>query len=773
MKTKTNHPRTARSLATTLAIAFFTLSMIILLVNGSFALYTNIKVYQESIAVQQQLIAQDASKEVSTFIKEKFNTMETAVEFTNPIIASTRARETFMDGLLGSHPSFQQFVLLNERGRPLVDTAGIAGNLSPEFTAYTKDALSETTNGENFIGPIYIDDATSEPLIAIAIPVRNSFGDAEGSLMAEVNLKFMWSLVDQLEVGETGYAYVVDNQGNLIAFEDTARVLAGENASQISEVREFVENPSASADLTPEVVSYTGLTGTTVLGTYIPLGTPPWAVVIELPSTEAYRPIVQSTVASVGTILLMAILAGIAGVIVARRLAVPLVDLTGTATRIAGGEVELQAAVAGAQEVATLATAFNTMTSQLRDLISSLEQRVADRTKALAASTEVSRRLSTILDRGQLVKEVVEQVQSAFNYYHAHIYLLNATGDELVMAGGTGEAGQTMLARGHRIPKGKGLVGRAADTNTSVLVPDTLSNPDWLPNPLLPETKSEVAVPISIGDQVLGVLDVQHNLAGELNQDDADLLLSIANQVAVALQNIRQYENSQKIAVDMGVVANVGIASSTITEPGHLLQEVVELSKKSFNLYHAHIYLLNETGDSLELTSGAGEVGKQMVSEKRNIPLDSEQSLVARAARTGEGVLVNDVTAAPDFLPNPLLPDTRSEMAVPMMVAGKVIGVLDVQSEMVNHFTDVDVSIQTTLASQVAVALQNARSYSQSQRQAERETRLNAISQKIQSTTTIEVALQTAARELGHALGMKTTLVELNPGIPAGEHKNN
>jgi len=348
-------------------------------------------------------------------------------------------------------------------------------------------------------------------------------------------------------------------------------------------------------------------------------------------------------------------------------------------------------------------------------------------------------------------------------------------------------------------------------------------------------------------------------------------------------------------------VAEVSTAASTILETDKLLQQVVDLAKERFDFYHAHIYLLNEAGDTLVLASGAGEPGRKMVAEGRKIALDREQSLVARAARERKGVTVNDVTAEPDFLPNPLLPDTHSELAVPMMVGEQVIGVFDVQSEIVGRFTDADIAIQTTLASQVASAVQNARLYTRAEtalqeakslvdnategiaiidletalwaepnenfarlfgmtreemvttgpsvmspprqpdgrdstekatemintamekgshrfewvhttkqgtefdceiglvrmpgnrprlrqsilditerkrlqdltaRRAQQQEALNTITQKIQSATTIESALQVTARELGHALGMKPTLVTLEPENLNGEHKS-
>ncbi|MBN1994311.1 MAG: GAF domain-containing protein [Anaerolineae bacterium] len=194
----------------------------------------------------------------------------------------------------------------------------------------------------------------------------------------------------------------------------------------------------------------------------------------------------------------------------------------------------------------------------------------------------------------------------------------------------------------------------------------------------------------------------------------------LQQQVAVEQKRAADLQRTQEIlakrASELELVAQVGTAALTSLNTSELLQKAVDLTKEGFSLYHVHIYLFDEISNSLILASGAGEVGRLMVSEHWSIPFEREQSLVARAARNRRGVIINDVRQAPDWLPNPLLPDTRSELAVPLIAGDRLLGVLDVQSDQVDYFSADDIRIQKTLAAQVAVALENARLFEQAQK---------------------------------------------------------
>ena len=379
-----------RSLTVTLAIAFMTLSAIVLVISSGLDIYFSLQGQREDIAEHQQLIAQKAANTVSDFFQERFSVMQATVGVTDIVNAPGEEQKLMLEKLFGLEPSFRQLILLDSQGREVVRVSRLSHVTSSQIEL-DGNVLSVVRDGGTYISSVYIDEVTSEPMVVMAVPETNVFGDLEGVLMAEVNLKFMWDLVGRMDIGRNGLAYVVDKQGDLIAFGDISRVLKGENFIHISEVEEFVKGDELNHKSSAEVS--TGILGTQVVANHANLGQPDWAVVVELPVEEAYETVSMELGLSALTMILGFFLAILAGIYLSERITRPIKRLRNAAAEIGKGKLDTKISIKTKDEIGELASAFNMMAADLKDsrdklekYSRGLEKKVEERTKELRKS---------------------------------------------------------------------------------------------------------------------------------------------------------------------------------------------------------------------------------------------------------------------------------------------------------------------------------------------------------------------------------------------------
>ncbi|MFQ5616851.1 MAG: GAF domain-containing protein, partial [Anaerolineales bacterium] len=272
----------------------------------------------------------------------------------------------------------------------------------------------------------------------------------------------------------------------------------------------------------------------------------PWIVAFFQPQEIFLAPAAQQTA---NTLLLSAFITIVTvgvGLFAAQTLATPITRLTSTAEEIVTGDLTAQAEATSEDEIGTLARTFNTMTSQLRQTLEGLEQRVAERTALLRTSAEVGQAASSILDPDELIEQTVNLITDRFGYYYAAIFLVDDFGEWAELKGATGEAGKTLKTRSHRLRVGgQSMVGMAVATRRGQIALDVGKEAIRFDNPLLPDTRSEIALPLIAGNRAIGALDVQSTQGAAFGEQDIETLQNMANQVAIAIENARLFQEAQ------------------------------------------------------------------------------------------------------------------------------------------------------------------------------------------------------------------------------------
>lgn len=511
------------------------------------------------------------------------------------------------------------YALFDGSGRKLLDSSTLSIDEDESARDYIQTPLQSR---QSYISPVEFSSSTGA-VFHLSSPILDASSQLIGVLRIRYDMAAIQTVLEDERdlVGAHSYPILLDENyiylghaadpsrqfklavsldAGRIAELQAARRLPNEPDTQLIEPLLDLEQGLTAASTTPnfQITDNGQVHQAAAFG----LDTRPWSVVFVQLQDAFLIPIEAQTRNS---LLLAVFIAGVVAVMssgVGRSFVAPLERLTAVAQHVARGDLNTEATIETADEIGELASTFNQMTAQLRGSLAELEQRVADRTHALETTTQVSRRLSTILDEHALAVEVVEQVREAFQYYYAQLYLIDAKGDMLRMVGGSGEIGQKLLEQGHMIPQGKGLIGRAAEENMVVLVPDVSQEPDWLANPMLPETCAEAVVPIAIGDTILGVLDVQHNVVNGLNEHDLELLKSIANQTAIALQNARSFERIQQQARRDALIGDISQRIQNTSTVQEALQVAVRELGHALGAKHSGVRLRLTEDESRDIT---------------------------------------------------------------------------------------------------------------------------------------------------------------------------
>lgn len=405
-----------------------------------------------------------------------------------------------------------------------------------------------------YIQKVYNSDLLGRPTMTISSPLLNERSRRFGIIAAHLNLELLDTVImNQAGLSEAGQTYLVDSSYRfLITNGATTGATAGTTTDLTTEVH--TEGIDRAVSGTDGSGRYTNHQDLPVFGAYRWIDNLEMAIVAEIPEIVAFQPANQLgfTIFSIGAAL--AFIAIAVASYWTRQIAEPILSVTNSAVQIAGGDLGATATVFTDDEIGMLARSFNQMTERLRRLLDSLEAQVAARTAELAQRVEqlnlinqVGRNANSFIELNPLLATVAGLIRQTFDYYVVLIALIDEAANEFYISAGDSAEGIDVLTRMTRISLTQSsIIAHVARTGEPLVVNDVSQEPRYLYLDDLPQTRSELALPLIVGERVLGVLDLQDKSANTFSPNDVQVLQTLAAQIAVAIQNAALFDTAQE-----------------------------------------------------------------------------------------------------------------------------------------------------------------------------------------------------------------------------------
>jgi GAF domain-containing protein/methyl-accepting chemotaxis protein len=646
--------------------------------------------------------------------------------------------------VLDEHPDLLALYAIDTRGvtryYPNIDLAAL---LPPDFDATQRPHFLITSPMFNpqrlprWTIP-YVDATGGGLVVTVAAPVYDG-SQFLGIVAADMQLIQITQQISGIRVGQTGYAFIIDDAGRILAMPQAGFDMFGIRPEDLNS-NEFFKHTILGTG-TDELRSLTnrmtaGGAGLLVVDnhgvdtyiSYAPIKANGYSIALVVPVAELQGPILlarnetqqqfrDATQAAATLLVGLLVLAVAISLGLGKIIAAPIQRLTQVALQVTTGNLNVQAAATTNDEIGTLATAFNTMTSRLRQTLDDLEKRVDERTAELYAANEknerrakqfeaiaqIARSITSTRDLDLLLPQITATINKEFGFYHIGIFLLDAAGKYAVLSAANSEGGKLMLERGHRLQVGEtGMVGYVTGTGKARVALDTGQDAVFFDNPYLPETRSALTLPLRVGDEIIGALDVQSTEPNAFLQDDINILSTLADQVSIAIQNAQQFELTRK----------------ALNESEVLSRQFVQRGWQQFS----------KTTDLL----GIRHTGARALVLRRTNGKTREEGLLemdqARRSRR------------------------EASLSLPIRLHGEVIGSVDVHTPDNRPWDQDELEMATAIIERAAIAMENARLLAESQKRAAKERIIGEISSRISMQSEISELLKTAAKELGRHL---------------------